>query len=318
MYGFNNIPDKTGNNVFIYYSNSGSFQTWNKPAGVSMVHFTVIGGGGGGGSGYYSSSITTLAKTGGQGGAPGGLVCGSIPAFLLPNILYLQVGTGGVGGAGVNSPNPSTGSSGTSGSISYVCLYPEINSGSILLQSSQTLSNGGIGGTLGSNTVTPTNPTIADSNDLKWIPLTGNTVTQTAGGQGVSTNNATATATYAGLLTGGGGGGGHAINGNNGGVGGPISLASLQIWKTLSVPGGVAGNAAGTINPGDGGNGYSILNPLIFCGGSGGGGTGAVNKTGGKGGNGGYGCGGGGGGYGTLISGAGGDGGEGIIIITCS
>jgi hypothetical protein len=317
MYGFNNIPDKTGNNTFIYNCNSGSFQTWNKPAGVSMVHFVVIGGGGGGGSGYYSSSITTLAKSGGSGGAPGGLVCGSIPAILLPNTLYLQVGAGGAGGTAVNSPNPSVGNSGSSGGISYVCLYPEINSGSILLQSSQTVAGGGVGGQLASTTGLSTNPTIANSNDLKWIALTGNTVSQTAGGAGVSNNNAPASIAYAGLLTGGAGGAGHSINGNNGGVGGNITFSSLSAWKTLTVASGIAGTAAGVV-PGNGNVGYSILNPLIFCGGSGGGGAAAANRVGGEGGGGGIGCGGGGGGFGTLISGAGGSGGEGIIIITCS
>ena len=102
MNGFNNLPNKTDQNTFIFYANasssiSGSFQAWNVPEYATFLHFTVIGGGGGGGSGFYNTVATTAF--GGGGGAPAGLVAISIPAILLPKTLYLQVGYGGKGGA---------------------------------------------------------------------------------------------------------------------------------------------------------------------------------------------------------------------------
>ena len=317
MNGLNNLPNKSDTNTSIFYfAGSGSFQVWNKPPGISVAHIVVIGAGGGGGGGAYSSSaIGSIA--GGSGGAPGGYYCGTLPSFLLPDKLYILVGQGGNGGVGVNSPNPSTGSNGNSGGITYVCMYPEVNSGSILLQSSLTEASGGLGGVIGSSTTSnPTAITVVDQNLLRWVPLnTGTTINSTINGAGSATVTG-GSPTYAGLLTGGGGGGGHSVNGGNGTAGGGIIVTSPYSYVYQGTNGGAAGSNAGS-TPGNGSHGYTTLKNFFTIGGGGGGGYGVASIIpGGNGGNGGIGCGGGGGGAGSSISGTGGNGGHGIVIIT--
>jgi len=127
MNGFNNLPNKTDQNTYIFYANasgsiSGSFQTWNVPEYATFLHFTVIGGGGGGGG---SAVLSGASRKGAGGGAPGGLVAVSIPAILLPKTLYLQVGFGGAGGARATVLGGNAGNGGN-GEISYVCLYQKL------------------------------------------------------------------------------------------------------------------------------------------------------------------------------------------------
>ena len=314
MNGFGHLPSKIDQNTFVFYANaatstSGSFQAWQIPEHASFLHFTVIGGGGGGGGGCGGAPLAS-GRGGGGGGAPAGLVAVSIPAILLPRTLYLQVGLGGTPGTGSNN-QAIGGQSGNSGTISYVCLYPEINAGSVLIQSSNTAPGGGVGGfgTVAAGTAV----TIADTTNLKWLGIVGNTVAQTAGG-GATTLGGTSV-TYAGLLTGGGGGGGKAGSSNNGSAGGGITMTSINSYVTTAINGG-----AGGISPAsgsDGTSGYFSWRPFIATGGSGGGG-GSTSANGGNGGKGAYGCGGGGGGAAGGFGGTGGAGGDGLIIIAVS
>lgn len=324
MNGFNHLPNKVDNSTTIFYANansasfgrSGSFQTWNKPMGASIVHFIVIGGGSGGGSGMCSSSAAGLCA-GGGGGAPGGLISTAIPATLLPNTLYLQVGLGGAGGAAVSASGPTAGLSGSNGTISYVCLYPEINSGSVIIQSSGTEAIGGSGAT---NTafvgVAGAVAAVADYNMLRYINLaqtpgaTTPNIAQTAGGNASNSGTTSGVVSYVGLLTGGTGGGG--CSGGTSGAAGAISLPTTAFLAPATVPGGA-------VTGGNGTQGFFRWKPLMATGGTGGAGA-ATNLTGvgGNGGKGAYGCGGGGGGAGRASSGRGGDGGDGLIIITVS
>ena len=313
MYGFNNLPNKTDQNTYLFYANasgsvSGSFQAWNVPEYASFVHFTVIGGGGGGGGGGVLSGAS---RKGAGGGAPGGMVAVSIPAILLPKTLYLQIGFGGQGGGratavGAAAPN------GNNGEISYVCLYPEINPGSTLIQSSETVAGGGNGATTaGTSVPAGTAITIANTNNLKWLGIVGNTVAQTAGG--IGSTNAPGSVTYAGLLTGGAGGAG------NGVAGGSIVMTSINSYVTATIAGGDTAGNPGSV-------GYFSWKPFIATGGAGGGASANGNVWGGSGGDGAYGCGGGGAGTctnnvslpGTGTGGYGGNGGNGLIIITVS
>lgn len=314
MNGFGHLPNKSDQNTFVFYANasgsaSGSFQAWNVPEHAVFLHFTVIGGGGGGGSGYFSGG-TAVTQIGGGGGAPGGMVAVSIPAILLPKTLYLQVGYGGKGGAAQTITG--NGLDGQSGSLSYICLYPEINAGSVLIQSSNTAPGGGLGNSTAGSAIT-----IADTTNLKWLGIVGNTVAQTAATAGGISTTAATSITYAGLLTGGSGGGGirnTSIAGNGGG----ITMNSITSFATITI---LPGSGNTTIG-GDstiGSDGYFSWKPFISTGGSGGGGQGGTTITlaGKPGGKGAYGSGGGGGGAGRYISsGAGGDGGDGLIIIT--
>jgi hypothetical protein len=312
MNGFNNLPNKTDQNTYLFYANSsgsisGSFQAWNIPEYASFVHFTVIGGGGGGAGGYGGTPFAS-GRQGGGGGAPGGLVAVSIPTILLPKTLYLQVGYGGAPGTGSNS-QAVAGQSGRNGTISYICLYPEINPGSVLIQSSNTEAGGGTVPNAGAAV------TIADVINLKWLGIVGNTIAQTAGA--ASTVSGGNSVTYVGLLTGGTGGGGKPGGFNNGTVGGSVVMTSITSSITVTMAGGAGGSAVGG-NGGDGINGFFSWKPFIATGGTGGGAgsTGAFN--GGTGGKGAYGCGGGGGGAAGNIGGTGGAGGDGLIVITVS
>lgn len=309
MNGFNHIPNKEGSNTFFFYANasgseSGSFQVWNKPVGASMVHFLVIGGGGGGGSGACSSSAVG-SGSGGGGGAPAGMYNGYIPAVLLPNTIYLQVGYGGAGGASVSGAGRIAGNSGSAGTISYVCLYPEINSGSILIQSSFTTAPGGAGANLANTAAAGAAPavTATDTNCLRWLVMAPNQVTtQTAAANGALSNATAGFLTHAGLLTGGSGGGG--VNGITGGGAGNIFMTDIAASFGQNVTNGSAG--------------FFSWKPFIATGGAGGNGGGPAGASGVSGGKGAYGCGGGGGGAGRLASGKGGDGGDGLIVITVS
>jgi hypothetical protein len=314
MNGFGHLPSKSDQNTFVFYANasgsaSGSFQAWNVPEHAAFLHFTVIGGGGGGGGGCGGSSAAS-GRVGGGGGAPGGLVTVSIPTILLPKTLYLQAGYGGTPGAG-SSNQAVPGQSGQSGTISYVCLYPEINPGSVLIQSSNTAAGGGSGG-FNSTAATGTAITIADVLNLKWLGIVGNTVAQTAGG--TAPNSVGSSVTYAGLLTGGAGGGAK-TSGTNGSAGGSITMTSINAYVTTAINGGAGGVSAAGSN---GTSGYFSWKPFIATGGSGGGAGAAVSFNGGNGGDGAYGCGGGGGGAAGNIGGTGGKGGDGLIIISIS
>jgi len=316
MLGFNNLPNKTDQNTYLFYANtsgsvSGSFQAWNVPEYASFLHFTVIGGGGGGAGGCGGAGLT-VGRAGGSGGAPGGIVAVSIPTILLPKTLYLQVGYGGAPGTGSNN-NAIAGQSGQGGTISYVCLYPEINPGSVLIQSSNTAPGGGFGG-VNIPGAAGTTITIADALNLKWLGIVGNTVAQLGGSTGGVGGNG-ASITYTGLLTGGTGGGGKPDSSNNGTNGGSITMASVNAYVTTAINGGSA-----AINPAAGGvgsNGYFSWKPFISTGGTGGGG-GSISANGGNGGKGGIGCGGGGGGAAGVIGGTGGPGGDGLVIIAVS
>lgn len=313
MNGFGHLPSKIDQNTFVFYANasgsaSGSFQAWQIPEHAAFLHFTVIGGGGGGGGGGF---YTGAGRRGAGGGAPGGLVAVSIPTILLPKTLYLQVGLGGKGGDRGTTYQTQAGNGGN-GEISYVCLYPEVNPGSVIIQSSETPA----GGAVGANNISPTAGTaitIANTNNLKWLGIVGNTVAQTAGGAGSTT--APGSVTYAGLLTGGGGAPGYA-----GVIGGAIIMTSINGYNNATVAGG---NEA--INEGNGNCGYFSWRPFIATGGSGGAASSVASRWGGSGGDGAFGCGGGGAGNTTTNSlpttgqgGYGGKGGDGLIIISVS
>jgi hypothetical protein len=314
MNGFGHLPNKTDQNTFVFYANaststSGSFQAWNVPEHAAFLHFTVIGGGGGGGGGNGGAAAAS-GRAGGAGGAAGGIVAVSIPAILLPKTLYLQVGFGGSPGTGSNS-QAVTAQAGNSGTISYVCLYPEINAGSVLIQSSNTAPGGG-GGGLGAAS-TGTAITLADTTNLKWLGIVGNTVAQTVAANSNTTTTPTSV-TYAGLLTGGGAGGTKPAN-QAGTAGAGITMTSINSYITTTIAGG-AGSSVGA--GGEGSNGFFSWKPFISTGGAGGGAT-SFNAGGGNGGVGAYGCGGGGGGASNgAPGGTGGKGGDGLIIIAVS
>ena len=95
MNGFQHLPSQQDQRFWVYTGISGStaFQTWNKPPGISFVQIICVGAGGGGGGGTARrEGITTTAATGGGSGAMTSVL---LPAYNIPDILYILPGYGG-------------------------------------------------------------------------------------------------------------------------------------------------------------------------------------------------------------------------------
>jgi hypothetical protein len=286
-----NIPSSTQNTITFYAT--GNWQTWNKPRNAKMIEIFCLGGGAGGGQ----HTVSTGNSFAGGGGASGGIVRGLIPAFLLPDTIYILVGKGGAG--------PSTSATaGGVGNISYVALQTTTSEQTLICKSSTTTPGGG-GAAAGAGGA----PTIS----VVSLSAFGNlglftAIAGVAGTTGALTTTGSGTnqpALGTSIVTGGCGGGGKGSAGVFG-TGGNITSASAVL--TNQVNGGQTEGA-------DGGSGYGTLQPFCGTGGAGGAGRGGTTGTGGRGGDGWYGCGGGGTGGGSVVTKAG-NGGDGLVIIT--
>ncbi len=167
--------------------------TWTVPCGVSSVTIKCWGGGGGG-----AGSGSNSAKAGGGGG--GGGFSQSTLSVSPGDVLYIQVGQGGVLGRSSNTAPDgvttcSNCSNAGSGGISYVKTVSQ--SGTTICLANG--GNGGVGGSNGANGGSGANTTNAVSN----------AVAARSGGNGGNGNGSSARA------GGGGGSGGFGGNGGN-------------------------------------------------------------------------------------------------------
>jgi len=96
------------------FSNPWNWAVWNKPRQCVMVHFVVIWAGAGGWGGYGGGAGTN--RSWGGGGGSGAIVRASVPAYMLPDTLYIYVGRWWAGGAAL--------ASGSAGELSYISLLP--------------------------------------------------------------------------------------------------------------------------------------------------------------------------------------------------
>jgi hypothetical protein len=266
----------------VFTSLNSGYQTWRKPRGVKNVYILTVGGGSSGAVGPNNAAATT----GGSGGGSGGQSCVWIPALFVPDVLYIQCGSGG--------RHPTTLYSGglqVGGGPSYVLLEP---STTVTANLTLLYANGGTAGATGGGIIA----TIAN------MPLAARglytLIAGAAGAASVSTGIGTSAGTsLTGLIPTGGGGGGGA--GNAGG-----SILMLDGLESNIIP-SISGGAAS----GNGSSGFIDKYFLYSLGGSGGGGGANTN-----GGNGGPGAGGGGAGaFATTPGGRPGDGGPGFVII---
>lgn len=130
-----NYPTPTNANVQIFYNNAYAVDSvWTKPQGASFVWITLIAPGGGGA--YYDG--VNYATGGGSGAVTNCLV----PAFLIPDELFITPGTGGTGGV-------APGIAGGTGSQASV-YYQNAKSGSAIGYTLLT-AFGGQGGQLGTS-----------------------------------------------------------------------------------------------------------------------------------------------------------------------
>src|SRR5712692_4773667 len=81
------LPDNSERQQF--FTATGGYVPWLKPRGISMIYFLCISPGGGGGGGFSSGSNTQAG--GGGGGASGSVSTLLMPAFSLPDILFVSV-----------------------------------------------------------------------------------------------------------------------------------------------------------------------------------------------------------------------------------
>lgn len=326
MLDVSHIPSEYGSNIQIFKATSVvagvTWQAWTKPRGASMIHIMLLGGGGAGSAGAANAASTAA---GGGGGGSAAQSIAIFPAHVLPDILYVSVGVGGVGTANAT---------GTSGIASYVSLRPlstpvnhllmQANGGSAPA-SRPTNATAGVAGAAGTVTTIANCPG-AGLGQFAWgtsatnVSLLGQ-IGAVGGTTGAGVN---ITLPVTGLLVTGGASGA--------GLGGVNSAGSLGGGWTVPAggfffPASFTQIAATNTNaPGNmGSNGFSFLNKMFYhYGGTGGGSgglaaSGAATASGGAGGAGGIGCGGGGGGGGFTgaTNGQGGNGGDGICIITC-
>ena len=285
MLDLSNIPSQQ-QQTYTFYA-TGNWQTWTKPRNAKFIQIFCLGAGGGGGQNNLSN------PTGAGGGGSGGITKGIIPAFLLPDTLYILVGKGGVGSSTSNT-------AGGAGGISYVGLQPSISEQTLVCKSSTAGGGGGGNNSAGAAATVSVVALSAFGNLGLFTPVVGVAGSATSV-NGTPGNDLTALASN--IITGGASGAGR--NASITGVsGGSILPAPLILTSTVS---------GGTSSSLDGQSGYGTFQP--FCGTGGGGGASVTTGTGGRGGDGWYGCGGGACGGGT-ISTKGGDGGDGIVIIT--
>ena len=281
--------------VFYAQQNASSaigWFSWMKPAGCSWIYIFMIGAGGGGGR-PANGALTTAAGGGGSGSVMRSL----IPATLLPDIIYIRPGFGGLGSTNANG-------NGATGVASYISIAPNTTAQNVILFTTagvfgSAVTTGGAGGNAS------TGGNFVFGNVGLFTAIAGQT--GGAGAAAANTNGSDVTFGASGIpITSGAGGG------NGTGSGGGIVGAGFM----PSISGGTSNNAGGngfrqgqTIAPG-----FKLF-PLLFSGGAGGGGSNL--QTAGAGGRGAWGCGGGGGGgaSGAGTSGNGGNGGDALILI---
>jgi len=324
---FKNYPQR------YVYDISGIY-TLTMPAGFNVLRMLAYGAGGGGGSGRLAASS---CFGGGAGGGGNGVELWFDRRELFPDAsgsvtFSIKVGQGGDGGAEVTS-SPNNGNNGAAGGLTEVrinsstgySLFYQLTGGNGGSGGTNAAGTGGAGATysaglFGSTGRSGASSSITDSpsRNLATTTFLGTIYTATGGsGAGGGVNSAGTTA-YAGGIY--------------------VSPAGQKFFNAQNVnTGGVAGNAANTINAtagsittftagglgtdpavrpltgqGDlygGGGGSASGTPFSTGGGDGGGSTAGVAGSRGSGG-------GGGGGAVTVRSGAGGRGSDGFVYLT--
>lgn len=256
-----------------------SWQTWLKPRGVSMIHIFLLGQGGGGGAGAIGANSTAA---GGGGGGSGGQTSLTMPAWMLPDILYISTGASATG-AGV---------------ASYVSIAPNITANHVV-----AIANGGGAGGNASGATAGAAGSAGAIATVATMPLGWSFANLALAGQagiigGVAVAGAALTLPTTGLLvTGGTGGGGLPAAAATGTNGGAFTVPAAPSPFPPQV-GGV-GSATATVPADNGSNGGNFMNKLFYCyGGTGGASTHGTATGAGlaqsRGGVGGYGCGSGG------------------------
>lgn len=301
------------------FDNTTDWITWTKPKNAKLIQICGIGAGGAGGAGGFNATASVYG--GGGGGSAGGATKLLIPAYMLPDKLYIKLGYGGK--SGVTSAGGNT----------IISIYPDnINtfSYSNYLIFSKGGGDGAPGGTVAGGGGGSGGAYNSYQSPLTCLGLTSNFYSVRAGITGQQYTGFSNVTNY----TQGATAGTASFLGLPGAAGGATTNATSYAGGTPSF-----GGTGGVANGGDGRDGrfakydfnnikyqsefqVNITTGLSFTilqgSTAGGGGGGNINAKGGDGGEGGYGSGGGGGGASTGASGSaglGGDGGGGLVMI---
>lgn len=273
---------------------------WTKPRGVSMVHIFCLGGGGAGGGGF--TGVASSARGGGGGGGSSGHGTLLVAANLIPDVLYVQSGAGGIG-------TLSGGGTAPSGIRSFVSISTNVAiPNNVLIMSGAAGPTGGVTGTVGAGGGGGSAGSVAVIASMCFAHLGFFDVIAgqagTAGGAATGSIGTAQSIPQTTCLT-MGGPGGAGVTGTDF-AGGVITATADSLVSEMRPLGPAAGSNNGS-------GGFVLWQPFwSFCGI---GGSSANVGVGGAGGPGGYGSGGAGGGGGTT-GGRGGDGGNGLVIIT--
>jgi hypothetical protein len=300
-------------------SGGQQWQTWRKPRGCKFVYMIGVGGGASGGTG----TNTATTSGGGGGGGSGAQAAVMIPAFMVPDVLYIQCGHGGRQPAALVA-----GAAGVAGIVTYISIEPfttNPTTNDLFL-----IAPGGSGGTAATTAVAGGAGLGGIAPTIATMPLAGRGFFSLFNGQngssggGVPGNGANVTIPTTGVMvTGGSGGGGKSatVFGTGGTITTPtggVSTGSTDFFP-LSITAAVA--AAGATPAGIGRDGIIVRNMIMNLGGAGGGSASETSGgIAGAGGNGAPGCGGGGAGGSSVTAGVTtlarpGNGGDGFVLI---
>ncbi len=261
------------------------WKTWTRPRGTSMLYAFCLGSGAPGGAGFTGSG------GGGGGGGSSAQTRILIPSILLPETLYLQVGSA--------SGSPT---------LSYIAVAPNTTATNVVVVSGAavpTAGGAGTGAAVGSAGTAGTVATTA-AMPLGGLGLFSFIAGQngTAGGAITGGVGGAQTIPVTSIMTmGGTGGGGQAGTGFNGGLITSIAGSLLSEQRP---------QVALVATP-DGSGGMNYKSPFFSFPGMGGAST--NSGVGGVGGNGSWGSGGGGGGASAGTGSNGGAGGPGVIVM---
>jgi hypothetical protein len=307
MNGFQHLPSQQDQRFWVFSSTKSQridpslinrLEIWTKPPGISFVHIICVGGGSGAGGTVARNAGIQVG--GGGGGASGAITSTFLPAYLVPDTLYISVGTGGPGGIG-----DIIGSQGAAGQATWVSFWPDSNPatavGYTLCYANQAFIAGS-GGSIGGFGTGGTGPAAVTTTSLRYSQIgLRNYFAGQSGANGGVPIGTSINAVY--RISGGAGGGG---NNNTGVVGAGGSINSIGQFALSAI----------TASP-SGSNGARVQDFIKFIATGGTGASSAVTISGSNGGFGGFGSGGGGGSVGLGGGGRGGDGGDGLVIITC-
>ena len=274
------------------------WQTWRKPRGVKNVFMLGVGGGS---SGAVGANTNTTNNGGAAGGSGAQMSCW-LPAFFVPDVLYVQCGLGGRQPATLVNGALQVGGGNTS-----VAIEPSTTA---IAQTRLLVANGGTNGAVTGGTVSSaTNVSLADRGFTQFF----------VGQNGTSTGTNLVLPVTGLMVTGGCAGGTSAtVNGVAGnGPNAPVG-ATINNYFTPSTTGGAG--ASGATPAGNGQGGWSSQYFMLSYGGAGGGGSSqTAGGIAGAGGNGAPGAGGGGSGGASSVANLTlarpGNGGDGFVFI---